>query len=232
MIIAGTPQATRSAALCRDQKDRGTRLAADLREVQSQGNVPIHTPSMTLLVICAIALIVAGVLLLRASWRGARRHNLIVAFGWLFIAASFVVMSHTMSAERAAAYGILAVSLAAYAIVAISSEVRKPNSRSSAQLSLEPEARPTNWKRAIAKSLLAIVLAGVAAIGIGVAFAVAMPMGPHDRIVIGALLVPILWGGGMAWTLADAKLGRATLILLAISALSYAIAFLPKVLAA
>ena len=73
-------------------------------------------------------------------------------------------------------------------------------------------------------------MAGVAAIGVGVAFAVAMPMGPHDRIVIGALLVPILWGGGMAWTLADAKLMRATVILLAISALSYAIAFLPKVL--
>lgn len=136
-----------------------------------------------------------------------------------------------MSGEVAAAYGILAASLTAYAIVGISSEWKKGNGRLTMQLALEPEARPTNWTRGIAKSLLAIVLAGVAAIGIGVAFAVAMPMGPHDRIVIGALLVPILWGGGMAWTLADAKLMRATLILLAISALSYAIAFLPKVFA-
>ncbi len=33
----------------------------------------------------------------------------------------------------------------------------------------------------------------------------------------------------MAWTLSDAKLLRATLLLLAISAVCYGIAFLPKV---
>ena len=40
-------------------------------------------------------------------------------------------------------------------------------------------------------------------------------MATHDRIVIGGILVPVLWGGGMAWTLSDAKLLRATLLLLA-----------------
>ena len=56
-----------------------------------------------------------------------------------------------------------------------------------------------------------------------------MPLAPQDRIVIGGLLVPILWGAGMAWTLSDARLVRATIVLLTISALGYGIAFLPKV---
>ena len=109
-------------------------------------------------------------------------------------------------------------------------ELRPARARSNRDLALEPEDRPTNWPRAIAKSLLAIVLAGVAAIGIGVAFAIAMPLAAPDRIVIGGLLVPMLWGAGMAWTLSDAKLLRATILLGAISALAYGIAFLPKVL--
>jgi hypothetical protein len=55
-----------------------------------------------------------------------------------------------------------------------------------------------------------------------------MPIAAHDRMVVGGILVPLLWGGGMAWTLSDAKLLRATLLLLAISAVCYAMAFLPK----
>jgi hypothetical protein len=55
---------------------------------------------------------------------------------------------------------------------------------------------------------------------------------PTDRIVIGGLLVPMLWGAGMAWTLSDAKLVRATLLLAVISAAAYAAAFLPKMFSA
>jgi hypothetical protein len=127
-------------------------------------------------------------------------------------------------------YALLALSLAGYALVTASIEFRNTRARDTRSLAAEPEERPTNWPRAIAKSLLAIVLAGIAAIGIGVAFAVAMPLGTHDRVVIGGVLVPVLWGAGMAWTLADAKLLRATIFLVAISAVSYGIAFLPKVL--
>ena len=43
--------------------------------------------------------------------------------------------------------------------------------------------------------------------------------------------MPVLWGGGMAWTLSDAKLLRRNRSCsLAMSALGYGIAFLPKVL--
>jgi hypothetical protein len=176
------------------------------------------------------ALSAAGIALLRQVWLGRHKAKLTLAFGWLLVLAGIVLFAMAWGAEVGTAYGLLAFSLAAYGIVAAGVELRSGTSRALREAALEPEERPTNWRRGIAKSLLAIVLAGVAAIGIGVAFAVSMPMPAHDRIVIGGVLVPVLWGGGMAWTLSDAKLLRATILLVAVSALSYGIAFLPKVL--
>lgn len=150
--------------------------------------------------------------------------------GWLAVAAGFAVFSESWGAERGVTFALIALSLVGYAAVVATAELRTARVRQSGELALEPEQRPTNWSRGIAKSLLAIVLAGIASIGIGVAFAVAMPLAPQDRIVIGGLLVPILWGGGMAWTLCDARLVRATIVLLAVSAIGYGIAFLPKAL--
>ena len=176
-------------------------------------------------------LLAGGIALLRLSWLGRRPRNLPFLFGgWLLIIAGLAAFDHAWDAEVGSAYGLIALSLAAYAVVVMGLENRRHKAPKVREVALEPEDRPTNWPRAIAKALLSIVLAGIAAIGVGVAFAVAMPLPTHDRIVVGGLLVPILWGAGMAWTLSDAKLLRATLVLGSISALGYGIAFLPKVL--
>jgi hypothetical protein len=167
---------------------------------------------------------------LRLSW--ARRNGsvrLVVISGWALVAAGIAAYGYAWGGEAGTAYGLGAFSALAYVVVAAGIELREAKQRPDREVSLEPEERPTNWMRAIAKSVLAIVLSGIAAIGIGVAFAVAMPMSPPDRIVIGGVLVPMLWGAGMAWTLSDAKLLRATVLLGLGSALAYAVAFLPKV---
>ncbi len=181
---------------------------------------------------------VAGILLLGVGlaflrlrwlrWRGMGRIGVLA--GWLFIAAGITVLGHAWGIELGIVYGITALCTVAYLIVALGVELREPKERANRALAPEPEERPTNWPRAVAKSFLAIVLAGVAAIGIGVAFAVAMPMVPKDRILIGGILVPILWGAGMAWTLSDARLIRATVLLIVISVAAYGVAFLPKML--
>lgn len=177
-------------------------------------------------------MLLAGVLLLRRSWLMRRAGGRLPLLGaWLLVVGGLAAFDYGWGGEVGTAYGLLALSAAAYLAVLATIEFRQRRTREPRDVALEPEDRPTNWPRAIAKSLLAIVLAGIASIGLGVAFAVAMPMPPADRIVIGGLLVPILWGGGMAWTLCDAKLGRATLVLLGVSALGYGIAFLPKVFA-
>ena len=174
-------------------------------------------------------LLVIGIAILRLSW-GDRSHEspTPVFAGWSVIAAGTAIYGHALGGEVGIASALVALSVLAYAVVAAGSEVRAARQRADREKTLEPEDRPTNWVRAASRSFLAIVLAGVAAIGIGVAFAVAMPMTPPDRIVIGGILVPILWGGGMAWTLSDAKLKRATLLLVVISAGAYAIAFLSR----
>lgn len=181
--------------------------------------------------VAGLVALAGGIALLGASWRKRRGVKVHLRLGgWIAICAAFVLFARAWGWEVGTFYGVMALSLVAYAIVAAGIEMRAARTRTPREAALEPEERQTNWPRGIAKSLLAVVLAGIASIGVGVAFAVAMPMPVQDRIVIGGILVPVLWGAGMAWTLSDAKLLRATLVLVSVSAASYGIAFLPKVL--
>jgi hypothetical protein len=174
-------------------------------------------------------LLTAGVVLLRRRWllRGASGVGYLIG-GWLAVLAGFYVFAEARGAELGTTYALGALSLAAYAVIGATYERRESKRREPREVPYDPEERPTNWRRGTGKAMLAIVLAGVASIGIGVAFAVQAPLPPQDRAVIGGLLVPILWGGGMAWTLCDPRLVRATIILLTVSAIGYGIAFLPK----
>lgn len=176
-------------------------------------------------------LLLMGVIGLAVSWRRRRASKWhLQLVGWLCIAGGLIVYARVWGAEVGMAFGLMALSVAAYAVVASGIELRTASVRAGRDIALEPEDRPTNWRRGIAKSLLAIVLSGIASIGIGVAIAVSMPMATVDRIMLGGVLVPVLWGAGMAWTLSDARLLRATIVLVSLSLIGYGIAFLPKVL--
>lgn len=185
--------------------------------------------SRALLTLAAVLLLAVGLLVLRWAWVQRGRAIVRVIAGWCAIAAG-LACSAFAHGEAGVIAGVGALSVLAYAIIAAGRERRSRRVVNERDLAAEPEERPTNWTRAIAKSLLAIVLAGVTAVGIGTAFAVAAPMDPVNRIVIGGLLVPMLWGAGMAWTLCDARLVRATVLLLTVSTCAYGIAFLPKML--
>lgn len=174
-------------------------------------------------------LLASGVIALRRRWSRARGAGpYFVALGWGLVVAGIAAFVLGWGGEVGTAYALLALGLVAYGVVAAGMQFRTARNREPRSKALEPEDRRTNWARGTAKAFLAIVLAGVTSIGLGVAFAVAMPLGAHDRIVIGGVLVPLLWGGGMAWTLCDSKLLRATAVLLCASAFGYGVAFLPK----
>lgn len=184
-----------------------------------------------LLTLAGGSIMTGGVAMLRMRWLARRQGGLAyLVGGWLAVLLASAVLIHAWGAELGTTYALGALSVAAYAVITATSERRRGRTHSLRETSLDPEERPTNWRRGIAKSLLAIVLAGIASIGVGVAIAVTMPWPPQDRAVVGGLLVPILWGAGMAWTLCDPRLLRATIILLAVSVTGYAIAFLPKAL--
>lgn len=181
--------------------------------------------------LAGILVMLAGVVLLRRQWaRKSAGTRSLTALGWLLVLAGFALFARAWEMELGIAYGLVAFSLVAYLVVATGAQVRSARQRGPRDVPLEPQDRRTNWARGTAKAFLAIVLSGVAAIGLGIAFALGTPFETHDRIVLGGLLVPVLWGAGMAWTLCDAKLLRATGLLLAVSAFGYGVAFLPKLL--
>jgi len=204
-------------------------LAAAAMPIQLSGQLPSQLPGT----LGGALLLVCGVLALRFCWR--RRPDAgpyIAGAGWLAILAGVVIFAKAWDGNGVlgTAYGMLAMSVVAYVVVAAGMEVRAARRPSASSKALEPEERRTNWLRGTAKAFLAIVLAGITAIGLGVAFALRMPLDTHDRIVVGGLLVPLLWGAGMAWTLCDARLVRATIVLVTASVFGYGVAFLPKVL--
>jgi hypothetical protein len=176
-----------------------------------------------------IAATIIGLSMVRSAWTRRGKAPKRALAGWFFSGAGVFAAGYVWG-EPGLISALAAFSVAAYIVVAAGAERRNSRSAVERDVTAEPEERPTNWRRAVAKSLLAIVLAGVASVGLGLAFAVAAPLEQVDRIVIGGLLVPMLWGAGMAWTLCDAKLLRATALLLLISACAYAVAFLPKIL--
>ncbi|NJO33676.1 MAG: hypothetical protein HC869_11575, partial [Rhodospirillales bacterium] len=90
------------------------------------------------------ALFVAGIWLLRASWRkrlGFKAHLLLG--GWLVIAASLFLFVTSWGGEAGTFYGLLVFSLAGYSIVAAGVELRQAQTRTSREIALEPEDRPS-----------------------------------------------------------------------------------------
>jgi hypothetical protein len=181
--------------------------------------------------IAAPALVIAGAgggWLLRMSWRDRQRERpALVAAGWALLVAGAVgaglvlgVMSGIAAALALAPLGVLGV----VAQGATWREARKARDRST--LAPEPLEGTSRAWRGWVKGLLAGPLGMTAAMGIAFCYAVWMPGAVQTRLLIAALLVPLLWGLAMTWTLADQRLLRSTAVLAGTSMLGFGLAFL------
>jgi hypothetical protein len=97
--------------------------------------------------------IVAGIWLLRSSWLAnseTKPRSVVVSL--LLILCGLLIFTQPLDAEVGIAYGLLTFSLAGYAVVAATIELRGQKNRIALAGALEPEVRRTNWPRAIAKS--------------------------------------------------------------------------------
>ncbi len=147
--------------------------------------------------------------------------------GWFLLALSLLCFSLWLGGEVGIPVALAFVSTAALCLVATNvkwREARGPRRRTGV---IDPSDRKSRVWRGVVRTLLAGPLSGLAAIGVGVALAARLPLLEIDRVAMGGLAVPLIWAGGMAWTLADDKIIRASLVLIAVSVISYAIAFLP-----
>lgn len=176
--------------------------------------------------IAAAGLLVAGVAaaaLMRSAWRrrGAAGPGPWM-LGWAVLLAALGVAGLVLGPARGAFAGSALISLAALALVASGLERRSPARAPARDPALEPSERPARVWRGVLRVLLAGPIGGIAAIGTGLAVVVWAPGAAQTRIVLGGLLAPILWAGGMAWTLSDDKILRATAVLTGVAVATFA----------
>jgi len=169
----------------------------------------------------------AGALLLRQAWRkvSPQRPWLIVG-GWGLLALALALGVVLLGAARGPAIVLALASTMALALVAAGVEWRDAKRKASRELALEPSERRRVVWRGWLRGFLAGPLAGIAALGCGLAVAICAPGQVQSRMVIGGLLVPFLWAGGMAWTLSDDRILRAFAVLSGVAVVTLGAAFL------
>lgn len=188
----------------------------------------------------AMALILAGgaagAWMLRRAWRqgskkGSNNGSNSARWrwaGWATLLATLIWPGFVMGAARGPFIAIMLVSAAAFVVVASGLEVRAARAPRAARESLAPEPadRPTTRWRTTLRWLLAGPIGMIAAMAVGICYAVWAPGETHTRLLVGGLMVPVVWGGAMAWTLADSRIVRATAVLVGTSVAGFGLAIL------
>jgi hypothetical protein len=170
---------------------------------------------------------VGGAWLLRRAWsdRTVSRPWWLVA-GWGAVVVLVVIAGLTLGSGRGPFIAFTIVSVAALAVVATNVQLREAKVRNDRSLAPEPSDRISKAWRGWLRVLLAGPLGMIAAMGVAIAFVAFCPGAAQTRLAIGGLTVPVLWGGAMAWTLADDKIVRATAVLVGVSVVTFTAAAL------
>lgn len=183
------------------------------------------TMNAAILVVLAAILAAGSALMLRLAWK--RRDNrgeqlALTLLGWLTALGSAVTSSLAMGAETGVVLALILFGIAGLVIAFANARwrnVRPPRD----DIALAPSLRGARIWRGAFRFLLAGPISGTAAIGVALAFTLKAPLGEVDRLILGGSLVPLLWGAGMAWTLADDRILRAAAALMATGAAGFAI---------
>lgn len=178
----------------------------------------------------AAALLGAGAVaavLLRRAWadRARERRGLRVA-GWSVIAAAIVAAAMVIGPMLGLAYVIATVPLGALSVIAAGATRRRARAQRTNSLAPEPLQGEGKAWRGWLKALLAGPLGMLAAMGVAFCYAAWSPGAVQTRLLIAALLVPVLWALGMTWTLADQRLLRATAVLSGTVVMGFGLALL------
>lgn len=177
----------------------------------------------------ALALTVAGGLaafLLRRAWndRSASRAWFIVA-GWAILAVALVAGSPALGTARGIFIASTVISVAALAFIATGIQIRPSRiAADKSSIALEPSDRPSRAWRGVLRFLLAGPIGMVAAMGVGIVWTAFLPSDPQTRIVSAGLIIPVVWGALMAWTLSDDKIIRATAVLVGVAIVTFSAA--------
>ncbi|MDV6332761.1 hypothetical protein [Asticcacaulis sp. 201] len=173
------------------------------------------------------AFAMVGALALRAAWMKAdARRPWLISGGWLSWLGAVIVGQSVWGGVLGIAIAVSLICMTGVLVVLSNVERRAGKMRAPRAAALEPSDRKRVMWRGWLRGFLAGPLAGTAALGVGLAIAVCLPGPPQTRMVMGGLLVPFLWAGGMAWTLSDNKIIRAACVLVGVAAVSLGATFL------
>lgn len=168
-----------------------------------------------------------GAFLLRASWQ--RREGTapaLLAGGWTILIGVVVAAACAIGPVKGTALALAMEGIGALGVVWQGRVRRKAARVREIDAAPEPLEEPGRLWRGVLRTLLAGPLGMTAAMAVAFCVTVYVPGDPRTRIVIGGLLMPVLWGLAMTWTLADRRLLRATAVLVGTSAAGFALAFL------
>ncbi|WP_338014742.1 hypothetical protein [Altericroceibacterium spongiae] len=165
--------------------------------------------------------------LLRRSWQDRKSDGTaFVIFGWAVATGLALASMWLIGPVKGLATALAMEALGAIAVIITGHVRRRAVTKREFDAAPEPLAGPSKIWRGILKTLLAGPLGMVAAMGLAFCYTALSPGAPQTRIVIGGLLLPILWGLAMTWTLADQKLLRATAVLTGTALISFTLAAL------
>jgi hypothetical protein len=159
----------------------------------------------------------AGAWLLQRAWQRKDAHRgLLRSAGWIVLIVVVLAAAGILGPARGTFIALTLIPICALCVVAAG--LQRRNARASHRasndgLAPEPLDRPSVWWRTTLRWLLAGPIGMLAAIAVGICYAVWVPGEPQTRLLIAGLMIPVLWGGGMAWTLADNRVLRATAVL-------------------
>jgi hypothetical protein len=166
-----------------------------------------------------------GAWLLQRAWRRRTGHRrATIAAGWAFIVLAVLGAAQLLGGARGTFVALTLVSVCALGVVASGVQrraARAARDKGKESLAPEPLERPSTWWRTTLRWLLAGPIGMIAAMAVGICYAVWVPGEPQTRLVIAGLMVPVLWGGAMAWTLADNRILRATAVLVGTAVIGF-----------
>lgn len=168
-----------------------------------------------------------GAALLRRSWQ--RRNGgagPLIAGGWAILLGLIFAAGWAIGPVKGTALALVMEAIGALLIIWRGRVRRKAARNREVDVAPEPLDEPGGVWRGILRTLLAGPFGMTAAMAVAFCITVYMPGDPRTRIVIGGMLMPVLWGLAMTWTLADRRLLRAAAVLLGVSLVGFGLAFL------
>lgn len=183
-----------------------------------------------LLALAGAAILIAAATaawLLRRAWRRSSTKAPWRLAGLALAALAILGPAALLGTARGPFAALALFSVAALLVVAAgrtrrSARTARPGRGEGA--ALEPAERATAPWRGLMRWLLAGPIGMVAAMAVGVCYTVCGAGEVQTRLVVGGLLVPLAWGGAMAWTLADDKVLRAAAVLIGTALIGFGLA--------